>query len=358
MKKTALRIISVIAALAAVFAFASCGAKNTDKEQDTSDNGSGSNTGSHSESHYNFLVLGHDRAANLTDVIMLISYNTDGGELTIMQIPRDTFIDYGGNNYKINSVYSHMYNAAKESGKKNVETVAARDFASILEKSLCVKIHYATVMDLDGFEEIVDAVGGVDMYVPYDMYYQDIEQGLYINLKEGQQKLDGSKAEQFVRFRSGYAMADIARGDAQKLFMTAFIESVKNNISVSTLSSLASSVLQYVDTELSAEDIVYFGKSALNISLDKVTMLTMPGRAVTGSPYYVMNRAAVLEIIGKYYNIYDFEITDSIFDKEEIYCNTTSSDLENAYREPKENANESTHTGSDISENSIDIKLK
>ena len=95
MKKTALRIISVIAALAAVFAFASCGAKNTDKEQDTSDNGSGSNTGSHSESHYNFLVLGHDRAANLTDVIMLISYDTDGGELTIMQIPRDTFIDYG-----------------------------------------------------------------------------------------------------------------------------------------------------------------------------------------------------------------------------------------------------------------------
>lgn len=153
-------------------------------------------------------------------------------------------------------------------------------------------------------------------------------------------------------------MADIARGDAQKLFMTAFIESVKNNISVSTLSSLASSVLQYVDTELSAEDIVYFGKSALNISLDKVTMLTMPGRAVTGSPYYVMNRAAVLEIIGKYYNIYDFEITDSIFDKEEIYCNTTSSDLESAYREPKENANESNHTGSDISENSIDIKLK
>ena len=69
----------------------------------------------------------------------------------------------------------------------------------------------------------MDRIGGVDMYVAYDMYYSDPEQNLYINIKQGQQTLMGKDAEGFVRYRSGYIMADIARGDAQKMFISPFI---------------------------------------------------------------------------------------------------------------------------------------
>lgn len=312
------------------------------------------------ETRFNFLVLGHDRAANLADVILLISFDTDQGDLTLMQIPRDTFLDYGGSHYKINSMFSSAYNQT-DKGSKNRDLDAARAFAKTLEETLCVKIHYATVMDLDGFGAIVDAIGGVDMNVPFDMTYKDKGQGLNINLKKGQQTLNGDQAEQFVRFRSAYVQGDIGRGDAQKLFMTAFIQSLKNNLSIGTVGEIVNAVYEHVDTELSVTDMIYFGKKALGIELSNVTMMTLPGEpktsAVSGASYYVMNRAAVIDVIDKNYNIYDFAITDDIFDRNQDFCNTTDSEMEKAYLAAKEDCLTSMHNGQDISNNSIDIGL-
>lgn len=350
------RILAGVLALIVIVSLVSC-SKKSSPEGDEGDDV----TAPSSETKYNFLVLGHDRAANLADVILLVSFDTENGSLALMQIPRDTFLDYGGSHYKINSMYSSMYNQTDKEKSDNRDLEAARAFATTLEETLCVKIHYVTVMDLDGFSAIVDAIGGVDIYVPYDMVYRDTDQGLNINLREGQQTLDGDKAEQFVRYRSGYVQGDVGRGDAQKLFMTAFIQSLKNNLSVGTIGEIVRAVYEHVDTELSISDMIYFGKEVLGLELSNVNMMTLPGEAKTsgntGASYYVMNREASIAVIDEYYNIYDFAVTDDIFDRDLDFCNTTDSEMEAAYLAPAEESISKMYNGQDITDNSIDIDL-
>lgn len=353
------RIIAGILVILAILSLVSC-SKVKDSEKDNGDDPKEDVPPDSGETKYNFLVLGHDRAANLADVILLISFDTENGGLTLMQIPRDTFLDYGGSHYKINSMFSSAYNQTdKES--KNRDLDAVRAFATTLEETLCVKIHYATVMDLDGFGAIVDAIGGVQMDVPFDMYYPDKDQGLLINLKKGPQTLNGDQAEQFVRFRSAYVQGDVGRTDAQKLFMTAFIQSLKNNLSIGTVSEIVNAVYEHVDTELSVTDMIYFGKKALGLELSNVTMLTLPGESKTsansGASYYVLNRAATIDVIDKNYNIYDFAITDDIFDRNQSFCNTTDAEMKKAYLAAAEDCISKMYNGQDISDNSIDIGL-
>jgi anionic cell wall polymer biosynthesis LytR-Cps2A-Psr (LCP) family protein len=64
-------------------------------------------------------------------------------------------------------------------------------------------------------------MGGVDMYVPIDMKYTDVDQNLYIDLRAGQQHLNGEQALMFLRFRSAYPDADLGRISAQQEFLKA-----------------------------------------------------------------------------------------------------------------------------------------
>ena len=158
------------------------------------------------------------------------------------------------------------------------------------------------------------------------MKYEDPEQGLYINLKKGYQTLDGKKAEQFVRFRSGYVNADIGRTDAQKLFMTAFMKKFIESINPSTLTQVGTQVLKYVDTNLTLNEFIYFGTKVLSLGLDNLTMMTLPGNSVreyktSGTWYYVLSRSAMLDSINQYLNVYGRDIPDSIFDPDRMFTN-------------------------------------
>ena len=281
---------------------------------------------------YNFLVVATDKVSGLTDVIMIVNYNTKTQGISVMQIPRDTYVELEDYNYhKINGAYRYYLSGRK--GEENAEVLALRDFADFLEKNICVKIHYTALVGLDGFGSIVDAIGGVEMYVPQDMKYPDPEQNLYIDLKEGYQTLDGDKAEQFVRYRAGYANGDLGRGDAQKLFMTAFIKKLASSISltdVGTLTTLATTVYENISTDLKINDIVYFGKHFMGLTgggrvdLSNVNMLTLPGASFYYDlSYYSVNKEATINVINNYFNIYTYDVTPS-FDKYKVFINEDS----------------------------------
>lgn len=87
------------------------------------------------------------------------------------------------------------------------------------------------------------------MYVPQDMYYSDPVQGLYINLKEGQQHLDGDQAEQLVRFRK-YPTGDLGRIEVQHQFFSAFVSKILDSETIiSNAPQLIKAAFEYVDTE-------------------------------------------------------------------------------------------------------------
>ncbi len=283
------------------------------------------------DKQYNFLVAARDDVSGLTDVIMIINYNITKQSLSVMQVPRDTYVEIDNYSYhKINGAFGYYKNSYRGD---NAIKDGLRDFADYLEKNLCIKIHYTAMMDLEGFSNIVNAIGGVYMYVPQDMYYNDPNQNLYINLKKGYQTLDGVTAKQFVRYRYGLANGDIGRGDMQKLFMTAFIEKLQSSISgknVSKLTELAGSVYECLETDLTVNDMVYFGKNFLGLTggaavdMNNINMITMPGGAFFDDlSYYSLNRESTVDIINKFFNIYNFDISSS-FDPNKVFLKENS----------------------------------
>ncbi len=270
---------------------------------------------------YNFILLGKDKVALNTDVIMLINLNVTTKKISVLQIPRDTYIEYEGYAGRINAVYAYYYNQGRNNKVKDPEAYGLDKLSTILEQTLCIHIHNYAMVNLEGFRNIVDILGGVELDVPADMIYEDPTQDLYINLKKGKQVLDGKKAEQFVRFRAGYVQADIGRLDAQKLFMSALLKEVKDHFNVTTIVRIANEVFKNLKSDIALDDLVYYAKCLMSINLNEMSFLSMPGVSAradvtSGAWYYIMNRKAMIVIIDRDFNIrHDMYINESIFDK-------------------------------------------
>lgn len=307
---------------------------------------------------YNILVVGHDRAAKLADVIMLVNYDVNAGKIAVMQIPRDTYIDAGSNVPQINVLFAANYNHAVYDRISNPTQYAAEQLAQALEKNLCIQIQYTAVMNLDGFAGIVDAIGGVPIDVPVDMKYNDPDQNLYINIKAGPQTLMGEDAEGFVRFREDFVQADIGRVNMQKLFLAAFFNKLKSSVSVSTVSNLAGEVIDNLTTDIPLQDVVYLGRNVLSVDLSDFTMLTIPGEGVSGNrSYYVINRADTLKAINAHFNIYDNDISDLIFDKNRVFTDPDQEVVEKAYNAESAFMNDE-YTADGVLDHPIDVPMK
>lgn len=305
---------------------------------------------------YNILLVGHDKLAHLADVTMIVNCNTKTNTVSVIQIPRDTYVNEGSQTGRINAVYAGLYNSARIAGSEDPYGESLQKYAEFLEKNLCINIHQTAIIDLDGFKNIVNAVGGVDVYVPNDMYYSDPAQDLYISIPAGMQHMDGEMAEGFVRFRSGYVQADIGRVNAQKIFLTAFFNKVKStvkSVDVSTLSTLMDEVKKNVHTDMSVLDILFYAKQTLKINLEDIRMMTAPG-SVAGN-YYVINRQATLDAINTYFNVYNKDISDNIFDRNKVFCDTDAAYISRVYYDDPANVLDGEYTADSIDDESIYI---
>lgn len=317
-----------------------------------------------SDDNYNFLVLGHDRVATLTDVIILVNYNVAESRVTMMQFPRDSFVSYGVPTSKINATYGSLYSKALGEGQdqKKARVTALRGFADVLEEGLGINIYKCAIMDLDGFANIVDALGGVEIDVPFDMYYNDTAQNLYINLRAGRQTLNGAQSEQFVRFRYGLLQGDMGRENMQKIFMSAFIKQAKNSISLSNISMLteiATEVINNLDTDFTVSDVVYFAKEILGkVDLSQIRLLSVPGSSMTGSnggSYYVINRPLLFNVVNKYFNTLKTDIPNELFDSKKFFTDLNSSAFTDAYYSTELPEFSEEFTVQDVNDSSINI---
>lgn len=271
---------------------------------------------------YNILVIGHDDAALLADVTMLVNVDTAESSVTVMQIPRDTFISLDIATNKVNAAFNTFYNECYSGSYDKTVPLAIKELEQMYEKSLCINIHHTAVLSLAGFRNIVDVMDGVGVYIPEAMYYADPEQGLYIDIPAGYQWLNGAQAESFVRFRSGYLQGDLGRVSAQKIFLTALFDRAKSivkDVNVSALTDIATEISKYLTTDMSVSDMMFYAKAFLNIDMEHIKLLTIPGNMEVSGNYYVLNRAATLSVINQYFNIYEREISDSIFDRNGVF---------------------------------------
>jgi LCP family protein required for cell wall assembly len=255
-----------------------------------------------------FLVMGCDRAARLTDSIFVVTLNETQARASILQIPRDTYANYTDRDYR------KLNGAMQVLGEQGVKEA--------LGKALGVRLDYFVVLDLDCLSRVVDVIGGVDVEIPQDMTYTDPAQDLNIDLDQGAAHLDGKHAEEFVRYRSGYANADLGRLDAQKLFLRAFAKKCQS-LTAGQFLQLTCSVLTDLRTDIGLPQAIRVASVLLKCNADDLPMQTLAGEAAQGKSgawYYCVNRVGGCEMANAYLmppatiNVADFD-KDGFFDR-------------------------------------------
>jgi len=211
----------------------------------------------------NVLLLGNTDE-ELSDTIMLVSFDPETKSCAVISVPRDTYYyreGYSASYLKINAVFHDGPDATA----KAVHEVLAG-----------IPINYVAVCNYEGVANIVDAMDGVPFDVPMDMQYVSVEQDLYIDLKAGEQTLDGDHAVQYLRFRSGYTNGDIGRVEAQQAFVKA---AIKRGLALGKISATAKAVIKNVDSDITLRALLYMGEEAKGMSMDNVQTYILPGES-------------------------------------------------------------------------------
>ena len=232
----------------------------------------------------NILLLGMDigdaentsnTSARRTDTMMLLNYNPRTDNIKVVSIPRDTLIEVenahdGNGNYipywKINAAY------ALGGEEEVIEQV---------ESLLDITVNYLIEIDYAAFRNLIDAVGGVEMYIDRDMYYDDDAQDLHIHFNKGETVLlDGQKAEEFFRWRknndgTGLADGDLGRIKNQQKFISALIDKCTNPMIVTQVPDILKAIKENVVTNMSGTAMIKYGLKM--ISNSGVSMSTLQG---------------------------------------------------------------------------------
>lgn len=245
------------------------------------------------------LLAGTDASGDRTDTIMLLNIDRKAGKLSLMSIPRDT---------KVNSTYTpHKINAAygvNGSGEQGMD--ALMEYVS---ECIGFRPDGYMLIDLNVFVELVDLMGGVRFDVPCDMYYNDPTQDLYINLQAGEQKLNGEQAMGVVRFRSGYAMADLERVNVQRDFLSAALHqwvSVKN---LWKLPKALSLLLDHTLTDLSTANLLWMAESVVLCGTGDMMMTTIPHDLSGDGEYVLIDAQETLDLVNESFCPYEQGIT-------------------------------------------------
>ena len=237
----------------------------------------------------NVLLLGVN--GNLTDTIMLASFDKDAKHVDLISIPRDTYYHREG----YNSDGENKINAAYRGDPVNTAK-------AVSEVLLGMPINYYAVIDYDGVANIVDSMGGIPMDIKFNMKYTDPydKPPLVINIPKGQQVLDGKHAVQFLRYRKGYTEGDIGRVKAHQEFMkSAFKQCLGFD-----LPKIAKTVFNNVESDITLGTATKLATKAIGMSGDDIETYLLPGTPLPDAPYFVIPKAEeTAEMINTIYSI-------------------------------------------------------
>ncbi len=223
----------------------------------------------------NILVMGIDRVPDVaktsaevfngrSDTMLLLQVDPTDKTVRMLSIPRDTQVDIPGIGIaKINDA--------------NVEGGPALSARVVSQSLNNVPIDRYVRITTDAFRELVDLVGGVEVFVPYPMKYVDTTQNLNIDLDQGWQTLNGEQAEQFARFRKDQH-GDLGRVQRQQALLKALRQRLVNPTVLPRVPQAIRVMQQYVDTNLSLEEMLALVGFGLKLDQDAFKMVLLPGR--------------------------------------------------------------------------------
>ena len=274
------------------------------------------------------LCIGLDAAAANTDVLMLVSLDGERREISVLQIPRDTYFSAETAQKKINQLYpSERLHGAEAHA-------ALSSLAGSLSESLGVRIDGYLALGLPAVAELIDGIGGVRVDVPAPIRHLASDGDGYIEIPAGEVLLGGREAVEFLRFRAGYTEGDLGRVDAQKLLLAATYRKLRGELSLPLILRLLSTLYGRAYTDMSLGEQAALARAYYtNRSEFSVNFLTLPGEATrreesSGLSYYVVNRKGAEEVLGRYFGGASFDPAGRFLDGSRahfvnIYYDTT-----------------------------------
>ncbi|AOW98835.1 LytR family transcriptional regulator [Moorena producens PAL-8-15-08-1] len=227
----------------------------------------------------------------LSDTMLLLRFDPDGEKVKVLSMPRDT-------KTRIEKHGKIKLNAANYFGGPALTAKAVSDLLDDVPIDRYIRVN------VQGVEKLVDALGGVTVYIPKDMKYTDHSQHLYINLKKGRQHLDGNKAMQFLRFRYD-KYGDIGRVQRQQILMRALVEQALKPSTIARIPQILSVIQSHIDTNLSVEELVALAGFATKTKRANVQMLMLPGRFSNDgkkqASYWLPNHRRIQEMVAQHF---------------------------------------------------------
>ena len=256
------------------------------------------------------------QSENLTDTIMIAEYDPQEQQASILSIPRDTFIGYD----KTKATAWDKINAVYQTGPENV--------LKEINELTGLDIKYYLKVDTKAFKVLVDEIGGVKFDVPIDMKYDDNRQNLHINLKAGEQLLDGDKAEQLVRFRHNndgttypaeYGMEDEGRMRTQREFLTALAKQTLKVENIFKINDFIDIANEYVETNIDFDVAKDYVPYIVEFNMEELKTGQVPGRSelTNGVWVYIANQSELNKMVD------DLFINPNKLDEEDIKSEST-----------------------------------
>ena len=229
--------------------------------------------------------------SGLTDTMMLVRLDPTQNKLSVLSIPRDTQAE----------IRDHGLRKINEANALGGPSLAAESTSHLLGD---VPIDRYLRVNVQAVEKLVDALGGVTVYVPKDMKYQDDSQHLYINLKEGKQHLDGDKTLQLLRFRKDN-LGDIGRIQRQQMVTRALVEQALKPQTLLKIPDILSILQAYIDTNLTTEELFAIAGMAAQTKRNDVQMLMLPGDFSSNGrrevSYWLPNQRKIQTLMTQYF---------------------------------------------------------
>lgn len=213
---------------------------------------------------------------NLTDTIMVASYDPNKQEAVLISVPRDS---YTGTNTK-KATAAKKINALYNVSGDPQETLDAVNNLTGLD------IKYYAIIKTEALIELVNAIGPIEYNVPINMDYDDVTQDLHIHLKAGVQQIDGKKAEHLLRFRhnnngtsypSEYGDNDIGRMRTQREFITAVISQTVKLENITKLGAILDVANRNLITNIDFKTLKDYLPYAVEFNTQNLKTASLPG---------------------------------------------------------------------------------
>ncbi len=252
----------------------------------------------------NILVMGIDKVPGVSDssdevfsgrsdTMLLLRVDPSDQTVNLLSIPRDTQVEIPG-------IGVTKINQANASGGPALARQAVTNSMSGLEVDRYVRV------STNAFRELVDLLGGVEVYVPKPMSYVDNTQKLKIDLAQGWQTLNGDQAEQFARFRQD-SLGDIGRVQRQQTLIKALRSKLASPLMLPRVPSLITLMQKYIDTNLSVEEMLALVNLGLKLDKNDFKMVMLPGRFSApdefAASYWIMDPLRRDRVLQDYFKV-------------------------------------------------------